>query len=337
MNFLLLVLLLMNIPVLAGEPLDVDRFIKAYDTNTAYSFESQPKNDIPKQRIPHDSVSDTETGQTPLQKREALLSQLNNKPVEQNPLSVLLPLGMWIAEKRLELATLALFGFAGYAVISRTRKKNFWERSFQRIQQLIAITMPSLHGLTVDADELTEQVQIQNATKAAKIDLPPFHSSLEAQDPFNQAVPQEVKEVYSWSPEWNPANRPYDFLQCTTFVAMTYNLNGIHLKGKLIGDARDWIYLTDTFDVHAANESRVIPQPMDTMVWTEKGANHVGIVTAVAADRTFQVANGNSTQAVHTFKYHVNPNGTITITNSAGKTAKEAWVPSHWLRLKKRK
>ena len=337
MNILLLLLIVFNLPVLAGEPLNTESFIQTFQPESSYNFQGEVQDATPKQRIPIDKANESSVT-TPihdLNKKLEVLSALNNSPY--NSLSILLPLGVWVYDKRFEIALISILGIGLLGMVTFLHQKNFWQRTLQRFSNLIAITFPSLSGFNVNAHELSEQVQREQTNSLSTIQLPPFYSSLEAADPFHESIPDDVTEVYTWSPEWNPLNRPYDFLQCTTFVAMTYNLNGINLKGKLIGDARDWIHLTDTFDVHAANVSRTIPQPMDTMVWTENGANHVGIVTAVAADRTFQVANGNSTQAVHTYKYHINPDGTVTITNVAGKSAKEAWVPSHWLRLKKKR
>lgn len=334
MNIVLLCLLLFAKPILAGEPLDTDRFIRSYEPERSYSFEGQIEEAQPKQRIPPDTIQSFYSATNIPAQRLEVLSHLNNNPLEV--FSILLPLGQILYDRRLELTLITFIGITSLQLLNIPATRRFFERTTMRLSQLVAITLPSLHGMQIDANKLSEQIQLQKATNQTVL-IPPYHSSLELQDPYSSEIPRKVTDVYSWSPEWNPANRPFDFLQCTTFVAMAYNLNGINLKGKLIGDARDWIYLTDTFDVHRSNESRVVPQPMDTMVWTENGANHVGIVTTVLPDRTFQVANGNSSQAIHTYKYYVNPNGSISITNVSGKNAKEAWVPSHWLRVKKKR
>lgn len=159
-----------------------------------------------------------------------------------------------------------------------------------------------------------------------------------AVNPYHPDIPKEITEVYTWDPIWNPQYNPYNYIQCTTYVAMVYNINGISLKGKLKGNANEWIQLTDTFEVYESGKTTEFPAVLDTVVWADRGMNHVGIITHVQAkgnDWLIQVANGNSTQELYTYIVVQKEDGTYVITSPDGDTSTNAWVPSHWLRVKK--
>lgn len=152
-------------------------------------------------------------------------------------------------------------------------------------------------------------------------------------NPYDPTIPEAVREVYTWDQLWHPAYNPQHYLQCTAYVAMIYNLNGIRLRGKVRGNARDWINLTGAFAVHKSGVSRETPQVMDIAVWAEGGANHVGVVIDVA-DNMIRIANANAASPEFTFHYGRDESGAIHVTDSNGNDAASAWVPSHWLRYK---
>lgn len=156
-------------------------------------------------------------------------------------------------------------------------------------------------------------------------------------NPFSIYIPDTVKEVYTWDNIWNPELNPETYLQCTAFVLMIYYLNGFRLRGKVRGDAKDWIYLTDTFDVFkSGSATNTSPKVFDTIVWAERKMNHAGVIVEVNEKRKeFKVLNANSTQTEYWFRYSKNKKGKIIITDLQGRTFKDGFVPSHWLRLKK--
>lgn len=145
-------------------------------------------------------------------------------------------------------------------------------------------------------------------------------------DPYAKTIAQKIQDVYTWDRLWNPAYNPEHYLQCTTFVAMVYNLNGISLHGKVKGDAKEWIYLTDTFVVFENGQTSELPQVMDIVVWATNGGNHVGVVSEVT-NNSVTIINANATQASYTYKLKVT-DGFVTLTGATD------WVPSHWMRIK---
>ncbi|MCX7996415.1 MAG: CHAP domain-containing protein [Patescibacteria group bacterium] len=152
-----------------------------------------------------------------------------------------------------------------------------------------------------------------------------------ASNPFGDDIPTAVKEVYTWDQLWHPAYNPQHYLQCTAYVAMVYNMNGISLKGKVYGDARTWIRFDDVFAVHASGSSTDPPRPLDVAVWAANDDNHVGVVIEATPDR-ITVANANATHPEYEFRITYDDEKKITITNDEGESAADAWVPSHWLR-----
>lgn len=154
-------------------------------------------------------------------------------------------------------------------------------------------------------------------------------------DPYDN-VPDQIQDIYDWDDLWNPISNPELYLQCTAFVLMVYALNGIRLRGKVKGDAKEWIHLTNTFDVYKNGSKGAKPSVLDTVVWAEKGNNHTGIVSYVDNSRNeFKVLNANSSQTEWWFKYKETKAGKIVITDFQGRTFKDGFVPSHILKLKK--
>ncbi len=152
-------------------------------------------------------------------------------------------------------------------------------------------------------------------------------------NPFSEAIPQKVREVYTWDKLWNPALFPSTYLQCTAFVAMVYNLNNISLHGRMNGDAREWIYNTDLFTVYRSGTAQSAPEVLDTVVWADQERNHVGIIVEKKGSKV-RVLNANSDKTEYWYKYHRNLFGNYTMTDLDGRTSDEAWVPSHWLRVR---
>jgi surface antigen len=146
-------------------------------------------------------------------------------------------------------------------------------------------------------------------------------------DPYSNTIPEKAKEVYTWDRLWNPAYNPQHYLQCTTYVAMIYNLNGISLHGKVAGDAREWIQFTDTFEVFENGKTETKPEVMDIAVWAKDGANHVGVITAVN-ESSVTIINANAEETSYTYTLSVNDESLVSLSGNTN------WVPSHWMRVK---
>lgn len=146
-------------------------------------------------------------------------------------------------------------------------------------------------------------------------------------DPFDTSIPVKAKEVYIWDRLWNPAYNPQHYLQCTTYVAMIYNLNGISLHGRVAGDAREWIHFTNTFDVFENGKTFIMPQVMDIAVWAKDGANHVGVISAVD-ESSVTIINANAEETSYTYTLSVDEKGLVSLSSNT------KWVPSHWMRIK---
>ncbi|MFW5703822.1 MAG: CHAP domain-containing protein [Patescibacteria group bacterium] len=363
---IILVLSLLSSPVSAGEPLSVDEMISTYDPNDTYKIQSQYQEKQIKRRIPIDNELEQDTSEKlpPIHDAEsdqtvqALISMVIEsviagtlaKKITLKSLGVigltLIVAGSIPAIQRRRPIYHAKKGLKSLADFSRNRLFPFAagigsiatgigstvRTRVKQAQKTVSQGYRSLKNriLSVNQPPPVPESTETEGTIDKEVSLPPFHNR--SIDPFDTSIPQEVQEVYQWSTDWDP-KLTSNWLQCTTFVAMTYNLNGHNLKGKLVGDARDWIYLTDTFHVHESGASMTMPQPLDTLVWAENGANHVGIVTQVQGS-TITVANANASSATYTFTIHKGRDGSLEIKNKQGKTSKDAWVPSHWLRLK---
>jgi sRNA-binding regulator protein Hfq len=148
-----------------------------------------------------------------------------------------------------------------------------------------------------------------------------------AGDPYSSMIPEKAKEVYTWDRLWNPAYNPQHYLQCTTYVAMIYNLNGISLHGKVSGDAREWIHFTDTFSVFENGNTRTKPEVMDIVVWATNGSNHVGVISEVT-DSSVTIINANAEQISYRYTLSVSDEGIVSLSGNTN------WVPSHWMRIK---
>lgn len=162
-----------------------------------------------------------------------------------------------------------------------------------------------------------------------------FYSKF-AINPFSPTIPYDIKEVYTWDKSWNPIYNPDTYLQCTAFVMMLYALKGIRLKGRVKGDAKDWIYLTDTFNVYKSGTIKgIVPEVMDTVVWADNADNHAGLITKVNKNNSsFEVTNSNSTKEIHWYRYKLSKSGKMYFTDFQGRTSKNGFVPSHLLKLK---
>lgn len=161
--------------------------------------------------------------------------------------------------------------------------------------------------------------------------LPPFDPVNPGQiDPMSDALPPEIPKVLLHSPDWNPLLTD-TWLQCTTYVTMIYELNGFALTGKLVGDAADWILLTDQFHVFQEGHTPVLPQVFDSVVWTDSVDGHVGIVTEVA-NGVITVANANAPQATYSFRVVISNTGMVSLVPVPGQGIQPDWIPQYWLR-----
>ena len=192
-------------------------------------------------------------------------------------------------------------------------------------------------------------------------------------DPYDESIPDEIKNVYTWSdggfkPKegsiwsdcdtcyYNPKVHPEEYVECTAFVYMSFNMNGIKLPGGL-GNAEEWANknneiivdgkrlkegantltkdddipytVKDVFNVYTSGESKDPIEKGDIMVWDER---HVGVVGEIyTEDKSFVIANANSDQPTYIY-YWREDNGTIKILDNNGNEIK--WRPKHWMRLK---
>jgi surface antigen len=160
-----------------------------------------------------------------------------------------------------------------------------------------------------------------------------LQSKFKCKDAANTLIPQKAQEIYKASVVWNPEvkSSKSDYLQCTAFVQMSYNIAGTALPTSL-GDAKNWIYATKTFDVYKSGESKIEPQVGDVAVWKDGPDGHVGVITKVDQDGQINIASSNSVKSIDIFNF-VKKDGTISITDTAGNTTN--WLPDYWLRLKK--
>jgi surface antigen len=312
-------------PYVAAQGIIPDEFIGQYDIDKTYQSASEYIDTPPVQRMPHPETNTHSKTIQPLQ-------VLPRETFEQSP-SDTIPTDTWGSlYGDLKINLIALLSFTSLVTL------------LQQINSRISSLRSLLTRLRTQSKEHSTGISDEpgSDTVVTLINTLPLslaygenstYLSRFSTDPKSNVFPKEVMEVLSWDQRWNPAQYPQDYVQCTTYVAITYQLNGITLKGKIQGDARDWVHLTDTFTVHHSGTSAIPPQPLDTMVWAEGTMNHVGIVTEVRNNR-ITVANGNSTAEYHYYRYRTTATGKIEITSVNGEMAQSGWVPSHWLRPK---
>lgn len=304
--------------IVASQGISSEEFIGQYDPEKKYQSGSEYIDPPPVQRMPQ-HLTDTGKKEIPylqLLDRESGIQQ----PAVSNSGGLFHPLH----EAGVHLLTLISFT----TLISLLQQVNTLVSAIR--SRFKSVTSP-VKDQSLTTKDKTRKVQTI-PLKLAYGETSQYLSKFDTKYPLNE-IPEAIAEVLRWDQRWNPQLYPQDYLQCTTYVAIAYQLNGISLKGKIQGDARDWITLTDTFSVYRSGVSSSPPRELDTVVWAENDMNHVGIVTQVR-NNLITVANGNSTTEFHEYKYRTNTNGTIEITSISGETARTAWVPSHWLRPK---
>lgn len=318
MMILLIIFSLLLPSTIVAHGIVPNEFIDQYDPDKSYQSGSEYIDTPPVQRMPlHDSDQD-KLSQIPLEEisrdntaqqsrllhTDTLFSSLQNSQIDILALISISTLILVLQQIRGMLSSL---------------RAGLWKPKRQS---------------TGRADSPSDQhLQIKTIPLALAYGENSMYLSRFSSDPSSKQFPNAVQEVLRWDQRWNPEKYPQDYLQCTTYVAITYQLNGISLKGKIQGDARDWIHLDSTFTVYQSGISTTPPQPLDTVVWANGTMNHVGIVTDVRTNR-ITVANGNSTTEYHYYQYRTTADGKIEITSLNGETAQSAWVPSHWLRPK---
>lgn len=152
-------------------------------------------------------------------------------------------------------------------------------------------------------------------------------------EPFDNHLPFEIQDVYSWSSNWNPKNYPENYIECTTFVHMTFNMTGISFKNEKLGDPISWIKRDDLFNVYEDEKTAELPQIGDIMIWDSTVDNkhgHVGIVTRIdngINNSKFTVTNANSTKISHQFLI-IKKNNLVEMDKFI------LWKPKYWLRIK---
>jgi surface antigen len=116
------------------------------------------------------------------------------------------------------------------------------------------------------------------------------------------------------------------------FVAMVYNMNGILLRDKVPGNAKDWVNATNEFDVYRNGESGILPQKGDVFVWTDGDYGHVGVVGDISNKaKRLIMYNANTPHISYSFEYRIQ-NNKIEIITEIGQSSRSA--PSYWLHKK---
>jgi surface antigen len=156
-----------------------------------------------------------------------------------------------------------------------------------------------------------------------------WYNKFKCKDPQNPTIPQKARDVYKWSNTWDPKFNPTNYVQCTTFVTMVYNMAGIQLP-KSLGDANNWINNTNIFDVYTSGKDSKSIQEGDIMAWDDGEAGHVGVVISIKESQ-IEIANANSNEKTHDYKWKM-VNGKIKILDNDGSDS--GWKPDHWMRLK---
>lgn len=193
--------------------------------------------------------------------------------------------------------------------------------------------VPQAPTPTVTETKQTIEVTQKFLDSLGKSDINRF-SKFVYENPYDDNIPEKAKEVYEFTNTWNPDYHPQNYLQCTAFVYMVYNMNGIKLPLGL-GNARDWDntsnpVVSKNFDVYTTGKDSEPIQEGDIMVWDDDPLGHVGIVKHIDnTDKVFEIVSANSTKVSDTFRFTIKDNGIINIESSKN------WIPDHWMRLKK--
>ncbi len=312
-QLLITIFLFLYSPPVHAQKLNVEEFISTYDPAKNYNPATEPVVD------PIRGINVLEQG-TGIQPTTSL-------PSSYAVSATLTPvLAYYVIPGQYTYGNISLISKLGYFATETLRKTV----PAKKLQQLANIAHAYFCNLSQSCVQETVQTIIKPAMVLAR--EAGMFSKFNI-NPFSELIPEKVREVYTWDTLWNPGLFPNTFLQCTTFVAMVYNLNNISLQGRIQGDAREWIYNTDTFKVYRSGSATSSPEVLDTVVWADQGRNHVGIIVEKDGSK-LRVLNANSDKTEYWYQYHRNIWGNYTITDLEGRTSVEAWVPSHWLRVK---
>lgn len=181
-------------------------------------------------------------------------------------------------------------------------------------------------------------------------------SQFKCHDPHNAYIPQSARDIYKLSPTWKPIKSfltkriTNNYVQCTAFVFMSYQIAGKPIEKKGRTNAADFLSAKYSgtlgqFKKYQNGHTREMMQEGDIVVWspavTGTSTGHVGIVIEVREDSqesnskkrfgTIRVANANSSRAVHEYRYEVGDRNLVKLKKVSKDWAK---VPDYWLRKK---
>lgn len=304
---ILLILNLFLVPVGARE-ISSDTFIVEYEPMKIFSTHSKYIPQDAKRRVPADQ---SEPEHSPVLPAENNLQTYEKVQIK----SFIIPeIMFYIATKGKKMLNTFYLTYLRTISSLTTRVSNLSGK-----EEVKGVTQKNSEKITPTKKQVFTAMPSLQAVKG-------LHSRFSG-DPYSDEVQAKVKEVYTWDRLWNPAYNPQAYLQCTTYVAMIYNLNGISLHGKVAGDAREWIRFSETFDIFENGNTTMMPMVMDIAVWAENGDNHVGVISVVT-DSTVTIMNSNAEQTSYTYTLEVNDEGIVSLSGTT------TWVPSHWMRIK---
>lgn len=152
---------------------------------------------------------------------------------------------------------------------------------------------------------------------------------------FNsQDIPDNIKEMYKKSYNWSPIIYPQDYIECVTFVAMSFNVAGTPIK-NLSGDARVWITKTDEFYVYQSGISIEIPKVGDAIVWAGLNQNHIAIISDIDTfSKKIKTLNANLLVKEVIYGYDIVEGKVYLKSIPETYDYYKSYIPTHWMRKK---
>jgi hypothetical protein len=164
-----------------------------------------------------------------------------------------------------------------------------------------------------------------------------WYNKFKCSDPQIPAIPQKARGVYSLSTTWNPKYNSTDYIQCVSFVFMSYNMAGNPIK-KMEGTTNGKNFVDDKytgpngqFTKYENGKSSTLPQKGDILVWTDGDWGHAGIVANIQEwNNTIQMTNSNTPSVKYIFNYKTNNN--VRIVKRDGEQSRS--TPNFWIHKK---
>lgn len=194
-----------------------------------------------------------------------------------------------------------------------------------------------------------------------------LYSQFQCDDPRDSYIPTKAQIIYQKSVTWMPHSDFFqhriinDYLQCVTFVFMSYELAGKPIIKQGRTNAADLLAAkytgpTGQFKKFQSGQATQLPVEGDLLVWSTTAAKnqygHVGIVLETRIDSlatdakknlgvdgkpkkkfgTILVANSNASQLVYEYQYRIDiKTGVVTLDKLSDSWSK---VPDYWLQMK---